>query len=88
MLVNFMDMREPVIFYRQDFADVSPILSLVKARAAVSIFLDPEGEERVIGRFHRCEYIIEINGIAVRESLNVSIDCEENNVNYFKRKAI
>jgi hypothetical protein len=82
MLVNFKDKREPVFFYRQDYSDISPILSLVKAKASVSIFLDPEGEERVIGRFHQCEYTIEINNFAVRESLSVSIDCEENTVKY------
>jgi hypothetical protein len=85
MLVNFKDKREPIIFYRQDYSDISPILSLVKSKASVSIFLDPEGEERVIGRFHQCEYTIEINNYAVRESLSVSIDCDENTVKYLKQ---
>ncbi len=41
MLVNFKDKREPVFFYRQDYSDRSPILSLVKEKAPFSIFLDP-----------------------------------------------
>jgi hypothetical protein len=84
MLVNFKDKNEPVIFLRQDYSDILPILSLVNEKASVGIFLDPEGEERVIGRFHQFEYIIEINNHDVRESLSVSIDCDENTVDYFK----
>lgn len=84
MLVNFKDKRSPNIFYRQDYSDILFLLSLIKAKASVSIFLDTEGEERVIGRFHQCEYTIEINNYAVRESLSVSIDCDENTVKYLR----
>lgn len=84
MLVNFIDKKEPVIFHQQDYSDISPILSLVESRAMVSIFLDPEGDERVIGRFFQCEYTIEVNDCNAKESLSVIIDCEENTVNYLK----
>lgn len=33
MLVNFKDKGEPIIFCRQDYSDISPIIELVKAKA-------------------------------------------------------
>jgi len=84
MLVNFRDQKNPNFFYRQDYADISHILLLVKAKALFSLFLDSEGENRVFGKFNQCDYTIEINNNDVRESLTVIIECDENTVNDMK----
>ncbi|MED1467826.1 hypothetical protein [Bacillus salipaludis] len=88
MLVNFMDLKEEVIFFRKDYSDITPILSMVDTRCNVSIFLDPNGVERVIGRFHNYEFTIEISNSTVKESLLVSMATDENTVKKYwdKRK--
>ena len=80
MLVNFKDLKNEVIFFRKDYTDLSPILSMVEAHAAVSIFLNPNGVERVIGLFYNYEFTIEISKRGVKESLLVSIASDENTV--------
>ncbi|MGG1399283.1 hypothetical protein ABE288_15955 [Bacillus salipaludis] len=87
MLVNFMDLQQEVIFFRKDYSDITPILSMVEARSIVSIFLDQNGVERVIGRFHHYEFTIEISNSTVKESLLVSIATDENTVkNYWDKR--
>jgi len=38
MLANFKDLKNEVIFFRKEYTDLSPILSMVEEHAAVSIF--------------------------------------------------
>jgi hypothetical protein len=83
MLVNFKDLTDEAILFRKEYTDVSPILSMVQARAAVCIFLDPNGVERVTGRFHNYEFTIEISKSGVKESLLVSIASDENTVKLY-----
>ena len=75
-----MDLKQEHIFLRKEYSDISHILSMVEAHANVNIFLDDNGVERVIGRFHNYEFTIEISNKSVKESLLVSIATDENTI--------
>ncbi|MCM3692186.1 hypothetical protein [Neobacillus niacini] len=87
MLVKFREKENHFIFFEKEYHDILPILEMVKQKATISLFLDPKGDERVMGRFYDYEYTIEINTGKVKESLLVILDCYETelNLNYFKR---
>ncbi|AZU62570.1 hypothetical protein CHR53_15560 [Neobacillus mesonae] len=58
---------------------------MLKQKAVMNIFFDPEGDERVSGRLCDYEYTIEINKGRVKESLVVSLDCYEKEFKYPNR---
>ncbi len=77
MLVKFVEKDDHRIFFEKEFNDISLIFEMVKQKAILNIFFDPEGEERVFGRLCDYEYTIEISKSRIMESLVVSLDSYE-----------
>ncbi|WML26265.1 hypothetical protein [Neobacillus sp. OS1-33] len=77
MLVKFKEKDDHLIVFEKEFNDLSLIFEMLKQKAIMNIFFDPEGDERVSGRVCDYEYTIEINKGRVKESLVVALDCYE-----------
>jgi hypothetical protein len=75
MLVRFRELDDHYIFFEKEFNDLSLIFEMLKQKAVMNIFFDPEGDEWVSGRLCDYEYTIEINKGRVKESLLVAFDC-------------
>lgn len=76
MLVKFISTESPTIILEKDYQDILPLLEMIRHKADISIFLDPNGDKRVNGRLHSYEYIIEENK---QDTLLVALECEFNN---------
>lgn len=83
MLVKFREKDDHHIFFEKEFNDLSIIFEMLKQKAVMIIFFDPEGDERVSGRVCDYEYTIEINKGRVKESLVVSLDCYDIEINHY-----
>ena len=77
ILVKFREKEEHYIFFQKEYQDILPLLEMVKQKGSLSIFLDPEGDKRVTGRFYDYEYTIEINSGREKETLFVILDCND-----------
>jgi len=77
LLVKFREMDKPFILYQKEYADVLPLLEMIKKQGEFSFFFDSNGDRRIFGRFHDYQYMIEISAGRVFETLTVELDCSE-----------
>ncbi|MEN8699589.1 hypothetical protein [Bacillus infantis] len=71
MRVRYFQKECPTIILEREYSDIMPLLEMTKHRAAITLFLDQNGEKTVTGRLSEYEYVIDERG---RESLLVVID--------------
>lgn len=74
MLVRYTSKLLPTIIFEKEYSDIMPLLEMTKQRAAITLFLNQNGENTVTGRLFDYEYVIDERG---RESLLVVIDTNE-----------
>jgi len=74
MLVQFIDVDDETIIYEREINDLSLLFELVKHKAVINIFFDPNGKECFFGRLIDIEYTIKMNKEKMKESIQVVLD--------------